>query len=594
MRLIVNSGTGERKGFACCSEMEFYRKTHVPSSCTELFTDASCSRLKSGISKRQIRHCRSPFFRNLALSMLEGTYPREFRIAAFRAWPHPDKQGEANSNMPFSLLDNPTGMAAVTGEPLVIMADRSAPGLGIRIQNLSAPTGSDGYGGEAYPLHEGVNVIRPQTDGLIYVMYHADEADAAPGVVLHFATGRVNGFFDSARHTRSDGTSRYQELLARAGDKYFDVLSPNVHLTFRSDDFRRLVPDAQRLLAAYDTLLLHEQEFEGMLKYDRQLKNRMYIHTSYSGYLFATHHHIGFDETLLPELLNVARLKTTHCWGPAHELGHMLQVSPYLKWTAMTEVTNNILALEIQRLWGSPSRLHTEPMRPDMYADIYEEAINGAFVEKRAHTELADWFDKLVPFWQLRLYLMEVAGKEDFYKDVFEASRRLKTERPGLTNGQLQLEFVYNSCQAAGIDLRPFFERWGWLRPVERIYDDYYGKDTLRVTADEVTALNARIDGLGLPRLTAAAEYITDNTLHLYKHPEPFQPGTARIDLQTGMVVVSGGQGTAAYEARRGKEVVFVSARTEFTVPAFCGAPVDELTVIAVAPDGQRQPCTHP
>ena len=76
--------------------------------------------------------------------------------------------------------------------------------------------------------------------------------------------------------------------------------------------------------------------------------------------------------------------------------------------------------------------------------------MNVAFVQKRPFAYLSDWFDQLVPFWQLRLYVMDICGKSDFYKDVYEASRLLNAQGTHLTSGQLQLEFVYNSCVAAG------------------------------------------------------------------------------------------------------------------------------------------------
>ena len=594
VRLAVKSGTGDRQGFASCSEIRFYRKAEPGVRWEDFFTDASCSQLKPGIGKRRLRRCRSLFFRTIGRALLENTYPREFRIDTYRAWPHPDQQAARNSNMPFSLLDNPTGIAAEAGQPLVVLADRELPELALRIQNLSTRQGLDGYGGSTWRLHKGLNVIVPEQSGLVYVLYPSETPDTAPPVRLHFATGRVNGYYDEARHRRPDGSSRYEELLARAGDKYFDVLSPHVHLTFRADDFRRHVPQAQPLLAVYDTLFLHEQDFEGMLKYRRQAANRMYIHASSVGYLYATHYHIGFDEEQLPYMLNPDSLKTTYCWGPAHELGHALQVTPGLNWTAMDEVTNNLLSLDVQRRWGNPSRLHSESRASNGFADIYEQAMNGAFVDKRPHTWLTDWFDKLVPFWQLRLYVMDVCGKEDFYKDVYEASRRLQEQAPGLTGGQLQLEFVYHCCRAAGQDLRPFFDRWGWLTPTERIYDDYYGQDTLRVTADEVECLNARIDSLRLPRLTAAAEFITDNTLHLYTHPEPLRPGTARVDRPTGCITVDGAQGAVAYEALLDGRLVAVSYRPVFTATALRQAENGQVTVRAVAPDGQRQTCAQP
>lgn len=592
VRLVVNSGAGIGCGFASCSEMKFYRKANVDFHYTDLFTDSTCSVLKSGVTERKIKRCRQPFFRNLAMHMLHGNYSKEFRIQNYRAWMVPDVQAKQNGVMPFSLLDNPTGIAAVAGEPLVVFVDRDIAGLSLTIQNLSAKSGDDGYGGMTYTLHKGLNVIRPVSSGLGYVIYQSETPEAEPSVTIHFATGLVNGYYDAAKHVRPDGTSRWKELLARAGDKYFDVLSPHVHFTFRAEDFRRYVADVNKLQAVYDTLVCHEQEFEGLRKYNRWMKNRLYIHTTYREMLYATHYHIGFQEAQLKDLLCADSVKGAFCWGPAHELGHALQVAPAMNWTAMMEVTNNIQSMEIQRLWGNPSRLHTESRSANGFESIYEQAMNVALVQQRPFTYLTDWFDQLVPFWQLRLYVMDVCGRSDFYKDLYEASRRINGQDDlNLTSGQLQLEFVYNSCVASGMDLRPFFSKWGWLVPVQRLYDDYYGKDTIVVTSADIEKLNIRINALSLSAPVHAAEYITDNTLNLYTHPQALVSGTARVNLETGDVIVDDAAAAVAFEAFYDDKLVGVSYRSAFKVPTLRGVDASKVNVKAVSSDGKRVLC---
>lgn len=596
VKLIVKSGMGTGCGFASCAEMKFYRKVNLRFKYTDIFTDSTCHALKRGITERKINKiCRQPFFHNLAMHLLRGDYPSEFRVQDYKAWESPDVQAQKNGMMPFSLYDNPTGIVTVAGEPLILFVGHAAPeakDLALVIQDLHPKYDNDGYGGHSYLLHKGLNVIHPNTSGLVYLLYQSETPETTPPVRVHFATGKVNGYFDTAKHISSDGTSRWDELLARAGDKYFDVLSNHVHFTFRAEDFRRYVPDVNKLLATYDTLVCHEQEFAGLKKYNRWINNRLYIHTTYREMLYATHFHIGFQESQLPELLCPDSLKGTYCWGPAHELGHVLQVSPSMNWTGMMEVTNNIQSMEIQRLWGNPSRLHTESRNMNGYNDIYEQAMNAAFVQKRPFSYLPDWFDQLVPFWQLRLYIMDVCGKVDFYKDVYEASRLLNTREPQFTSGQLQLEFIYNSCVAADIDLRPFFEKWGWLQATERVYDDYYGKDTIAVTPTDIEQLNTRIDALHLPAFSHAAEYITDNTLNLYKHPQPFLPGTVQINQETGEVCVKDASGVVAFEVYEDKKLIGVSYHSTFKVAtALQETDWAKVYVKAVSPQGERIVC---
>lgn len=595
VKVVIKSGMGTGCGYASCAEMRFYRKANLNFNYTDIFTDSTCYALKPDISEHTInRICSQPFFHNLAMHLLNNDYPGEFRVQEYKAWEDPSMQAQKNGTMPFSLYDNPTGIAAVEGEPLVVFVGHEAPEakrLAMVIQNLNTKFDNDGYGGQSYFLHRGLNVIYPNNSGLIYILYQSDTPESTPPVRIHFATGRVNGYFNAVKHVSPDGTSRWSELLARAGDKYFDVLSNHVHFTFRAEDFRRYVPDVNKLLAAYDTLVCHEQEFAGLKKYNRWMNNRLYIHTTYREMLYATPYHIGFQESQLPLLLCPDSLKGAHCWGPAHELGHVLQVSPTMKWTGMTEVTNNIQSMEIQRLWGNPSRLHTESRSMNGYNNIYEQAMNVAFVQKRPFAYLSDWFDQLVPFWQLRLYLIDVCGKTDFYKDVYEASRLQNTQDTRLTSGQLQLEFIYNSCVAAGMDLRPFFEKWGWLQATERIYDDYYGKDTITVNPADIELLNTRIKALHLPIPTHAAEYITDHTLNLYKHPQPFHPGTVQINPETGEVCIKDASGAIAFEVYEDKKMIGVSYQPTFKVVALEGTDTSKIHVKAVSPKGKRGIC---
>lgn len=588
VRFVVHSGAGADGGYASCSEMEFYRKPEINFHYQDLFADVACTKLKRGIKVKDIEQCREPFFQNLAMSIYQKCYDAEFRIQKYRAWMNPDIQAGENGTQPFSLLDNPTGIAATAGEPLVVMVEDNIPGLALQIQDLSAiKNGLDGYGGVTYELRKGLNVIRPIDSGLCYVLYHSEHPETEKPVTIHFASGHVNGYFDVEKHGKTKEDSRWNELLQQAGNKYFDVLSPHVHFTFRKEDFLRYVPDVYALLAAYDTLVCHEMEFEGLNKYNRRIKNRVYIHTTYAQILYASSYHIGFQEIQLPELLNPETLKSTHCWGPAHELGHMLQVYPSLNWTGMTEVTNNIQSMEIQRLWGNPSRLHEDLRAESGFTDTYEKAMNIAFVNKKPYDRLSDWFVQLVPLWQLRLYLMDVCGQEDFYKDLYEISRRMN-HRADLSGGQWQLEFVYNSCVTSGMDLRPFFRKWGWLTPTEREDGDGYGNEPFEVTEEDLIQINARIDALNLPKLKHAAEYITDNTLELYTQPKPLVAGTAEINPESGQVCVRGASGAVAFEVYCGTELCGVSHCSEFFLNSLKGKVLEDIKVIAVSCDGKK------
>lgn len=74
VKFEVHSGTGN---FASCAEMRFWRKNTdktFEKQLLEVFTDVTCTELKAGVDQSTISGLSSELFRNLALSLLNGTY----------------------------------------------------------------------------------------------------------------------------------------------------------------------------------------------------------------------------------------------------------------------------------------------------------------------------------------------------------------------------------------------------------------------------------------------------------------------------------------------------------------------------------------
>ena len=227
-RFIVKTGAGDGQGFASCAEMEFYAKNPEAFDYSTLFADETCSELKAGITEADIEKCEFPFFKNLAYYMIKDKYEPEFRVGEFKAYPNPDIQSGTHKTNPYSLLDNPTGISVKANENLIVLVgDTHGYDISLKVQNLDAPE-SDGFGGVTYPLSRGTNKLTISEKGLVYVMYHTrtlDDAAALP-VKIHFASGTVNGYFDSQKHE-----GRWNELLGKATDKYFDVVGKYAHMT---------------------------------------------------------------------------------------------------------------------------------------------------------------------------------------------------------------------------------------------------------------------------------------------------------------------------------------------------------------------------
>lgn len=558
-----------------------------------LFTDATCSALKTGITDSDIKTCKSEFHKNIALYMKAGKYPSEFRIQEYKAYPHPDLQAKENKTSPYSLLDNPTGMAVGQGEELVIFVGKTeGRKIQIRIQDLGVPE-DDGFGGISFALSEGLNQIYTPKKGLVYILYHTDDFESAPPVKIHIASGKVNGYFDSSKH----GASDWKRLRDAAKEPYFDVMGKYAHITFPTKDFILYTPDGKALIDAYDKIVESEMMLMGLFKYNKVFKNRMYFNVTYRGYMYATSYHTAYHESTMPELCSVDKLTDTSIWGPSHEVGHCNQTRPGLKWHGTTEVTNNIMSMYVQTsAFKRNSHLQTTKLNdgsPNRYAKAWTEII--AAEAPHADFESNDVFCKLVPFWQLELYFGNVLGrtpmqqddKGGFYPDVYEYVRT----HPDLANaGEQQTEFVYICSQAAGMDLTDFFTKWGFLTPVDTSIDDY-GNGVVRVSQERIDEIKRRIADLNLPKPDVALEYITDNNQQLYKDLRPVVAGQATRSGRT--LKMTGWENVATYEVvnAEGKKI-FISdgLLTPDTTASFSIRTdwEDGFKVYAVSASGER------
>ena len=573
IKFVVNNADG---GWISCAEVEFYQESDSNFDPLTLFTDASCSELKEGITQADIDKCINGFYRNIAQQMLEGTYPAEFRIQEYKAYPKPEEQAKENKiAFCYSQLDNPTGIAVAEGEEVIVFAGAMhGQKLSIGVQELYTP-GKDGYGVTTFGLREGVNKLTMPKSGLLYVMYNTSDYETAQPVKIHIASGTVNGYFDIRRHDEEDWTRLLKAARDANSKGNFDVLGEYAHLTFPVADLQRYGGNGIDLITAYDDLVRMEQEFMGLEKYDRMFGNRMYFHVMYTSYMYATSYRTAYNSSTLSSILDPENLKKGNCWGPAHEVGHVNQTKPGLLWIGMTEVTNNILALYVQTQWGNQSRL----MQGDSgYANRYEKAMTNYFTSGQAHVLDPDVFCRLVPFWQLELYMNKVQGNADFYKNVYEFIRKEPNQQSA---GNQQTEFVWNCCQNAQLDLTDFFTKWGFLTPIDQKINDY-GEEQMTITEERIQEIKDR--AANYPKPEAAIEYITDANIELFKQLAPVSVGSAQVSDK--QVNLNGCTNAVAYEVCNAEgKLIRVSTEESFTLPEAWG---EGYRIYAVAANGEK------
>ena len=576
VRFIVK--TGLNNDHASCAEMKFFAKDPNGFDPLTLFTDETCSELKSGITEEAINACQYPFFKNIAFYMYNDKYP-DFRIADYKAFQHPDVMAGENKTSKYSLLDNPTGISVKKDEVLIVMVgDTHGQNVSLRVQNLDVPGGDGFNNNQDYALRRGVNKLTMKDKGLVYVMYHTNDYATAEPVRIHLASGMVNGYFDVTKHNRED----WNKLINAATDTYFDVVGQYAHLTFPVSKLLA-TSNGKDLIDIYDKIVYEEQVFMGLKKYNRMFNNRIYLHVMYHQYMYSTDYHTAYNVSTMDNLCDVENMKVNN-WGPAHEIGHSNQTRPGLRWFGTIEVTNNIHSLYIQRLFGAGSRLQSTSPNNATYNNYYEKAMSSAFPTHYPHARLSDVFYKLVPFWQLELYMEYVLDKPDFYKDVYEA---IRTSEDKSTDGERQIEFAYICSKAANLDLTDFFVKWGFLVPVDYTFSDTYDTKTVKVDANQIAALKKRITDLHLSKPSHSLEYICDNTVEIYKSNADIAKGTASKDGQK--FVMTNWKNVVAYEVYNDNELVFVSTESSFTVDATLSV---NYAVYAIAANGTKTQVT--
>lgn len=502
IEIIVKSG---KENLASCAEMEFYQKSDGNFDYLTIFTDNTCSQLRPEITEVAINNISHDFFKKLATEIYTGNYEFEFRLQEYEAYMHPDIMAAALKTSTYGLRDNPTGIYSIEGEDLIVFVeDTKGQNISLFIQDPS-----DGIGGTSYALSTGMNKITPKLSGLVYILYYT-KTGTEPAIKMNIATGGVNGYFDREKHKMSE----WAELLKKASFKHFDMKGKYATLTFETDAYRKYVTNGMELIERYDMLVSMQQDFMGLHKYNRIYRNRAHFQVVYRSFMYAGAYHTGYHADT-QEILRVGNLLAGEgSWGPAHEMGHTHQTRPGLRWFNMTEVTNNIHSQYIQTEWTGKSRL--------LYDGHYNRAFANLLNKGIGHNEYAgdeEFFVKLVPFWQLYLYLTKAQGKEDFYKDIYEAIRNQKeVDTSSITDGYYQIEFVKIACDAAQLNLINYFKAWGFLRAVDiTVTDSYNNTYRFKITQKQVDDAISYIESKDYAVPPHDFTRITDDNISDYK-----------------------------------------------------------------------------
>lgn len=528
VKFEVLSGNG---GFVSCAEMKFFRRntdTTLNRELLEVFTDLTCSELKPGVTTDDIAKL-DVAFQQVAEALLNGTYDtleKSFRIHEYQAYSNPTEWSSILMTKKYSTWDNPMGIAVKKGEKVMILVgDTHGNNLSVQILGENRATNTKGASyltvqrqGHFVSLNEGVNLIEPDQDGQLFLMYTAvPSAATSKPIKVHIPLGygEFCGYFDLEEHKTND---KFREIIARSSNKYFCVKGKRMVLYFRKSVLPNEIIDP---INQWDNIITWQQNFMGVDDVRPGLWNNHIAGITLSedegGYMWASDWTMGFAESAVSKIMGLKNFNAAadNAWGPAHEMGHVNQTA--INWASTTESSNNLFSNYVLYRFGRyASRGKGLYYR---FGAVYEKDHSWASMNYNG-----DHTGPNIPFnaaentymgeeteihmrlnWQLWNYYHRVKGDEEFFARVFKKMRQIglnETEDPG----RKQLEYAMACSEAAGEDLTDFFEAWGFFKPLNGTIAQY---GEYRYTVTETMIANAKAKMQQYPK-AGAVEYIED------------------------------------------------------------------------------------
>lgn len=552
VRFRIKSGYGN---FASAAEVEAYVYDRSKQEAFRTyFTDELLTQLKPEVTSAE--GIEDADVRALVESLLTDPDYGKFRIGEYEPYRTvASLQQELRTNSQYNQWENPTGIYLKQGESCYIAVSGIADDkVGLKIKNwVKSESGS------TYALRNGLNQITAITEGNVFVDYYTDNFRNAPNVKVHFINAPVRGYWDQKTMTNDD----WRKMLAKLPDQPKDstiiiTRSEHAQLAYPVFAWKAYCPtNVDSVMTLYEQVQWAERDMMGLKRYGRETKNRQLFFASTYGFMAATGVGAYCNVSSLRSIMTPDS-RSFDFWGVGHEWGHNNQITPGFKWSGCGETTNNIYASWAQiHFTGNPSYLRLEDeasgvgeyagMRGGRMETYFEEALrkgvqwqlqdgpdyhgttpdtktvsnydyDGSYIGTVTTTSRNyDHFVKLTPFWQLNLW-GTLAGKcPDIIPMVIESIRT--TAGYGSTyntNGKQQVNWMKLACDSAGINLLPFFEKAGMLKPIEAYIEDY-GAGWNKISIEMIDNLKAYVASKGYPAFTEEINYINGHNYTIYR-----------------------------------------------------------------------------
>ena len=515
------------------------RKDEFHGYLNTLFTDNLCTELRSAYKSQSALLASSAYqalpqeLKEMALKVCNGNWAETNRDNSNVSWTsaaakrfrvqtiEPHSVAEEISKVvkvgAYSNMNNPTGIYAGDMNMLYIMVKGNInQGSALYLAGLNH--NSKDYlttiaGSNPVQLTTGLNVVPFYGDKtMLYLIYAVNSQSSSyplanyPDIEVHIEGGNINGMYDRSMND----AAIYSELSSNAsklGMEYYDVLGGKfVYRTSwetvfknnsassidRALDMWDLIGATQHMVMgissatemAADPLGLHTYTSD----FSRSFNNRQLVHSlptigAYTQMPFRIQFAHGEGMLRGDEME-----RSSYIWVCAHEFGHSNQNA--INMVGTTEVSNNLfsnVAIFYQDYF------HT---RGGTIADNCTAHRNGT----AWHFRNSD--SRMRMFYQLWLYYHAAGRNRNFFPKLFEYLRNdpmaIRESNVGdvYTSGE-SLKFYKYACRAAGEDLTPFFEAWGFFVPFGKTaITDYYDYNVVSQQND-INAAKNEVAGYG-------------------------------------------------------------------------------------------------
>jgi len=574
-------------------EIEFMQKPDIALNreLLKVFKDGSCSELKASYKQSDLAALPA-LLQNVAKHLQQKNYPEAaFRLGSYQAYSHPEYAAKVRNINALSPLDNPTGILARQGQEIVVLV---GPTNGQNISLACVP--AYGLSINSYPLSEGVNKLRVNNTGLLYVMYHADLADKKPAIKLHIpiGSGELNGYFDIRRHNDKD----WQKILAAAKYDVIDIVGKYSMMILDSKHLRQYSPDnITRSVEVWDRSVAAMWKIMGFDKYPQAHNNRQLgISTQGGSHMFASWYFCGYSngnngQTLKNEVIAPGILNGNKLWGIGHEIGHCYQHP--INWRSMSESSNNFFAQLILDQVVNPingNELASDMENPCKY--LQEDAVAG----KPFH-DFNGWAKWGFAQYSFYLYFHKLGIDQSFYPRLFESLRRKPLSTQSLDVTEAHLAWYERVCEISKTDFTEDFELFNWFVPID-IRGNQYGEYVHKMSAEQAAAAKQRVAAKKYPKPKYRVAFLHQHgkTVELYgqklhgsqlngfwkNYLKPAKlPKDLKATLAEQRVTVSSGKNAAAFCVKTDGKIVGWFDRCQFDIK---GLPWNDSSEIYAVP----------